>query len=350
MPVASEPSQSVMPSGDIDSFKESKSDIYKSSYSAAPSILSDETPSKYRGRSYTSGISLNSSMISVAPMRTNKSRIYYACYRICTHWSFTLFITLLIVANTFVLALEKFPEDKDIVETTDLLNSIFTWCFVIEMVIKLLGLGFREYSRDSFNLFDAFIVVLSLVDIIVTETLSSDSPTGALSAFRGVRLLRVFKLARSWSSFREILAKILVTVKDVSTFSVLLLMFMFIFSLLGMELFGFKVIFHNDLFVDATEYAETQEGLSPRPNFDDLSMGFTSIFAIAIGDDWNYLMAMAYRAEGMLAILFYPVVFIFMNLVLLNLFLAILLQNFDEKEEPEKDKSEEREEKTMARV
>ena len=107
---------------------------------------------------------------------------------------------------------------------------------------------------------------------------------------------------------------------------------------------------HNDLFVDATEYAETQEGLSPRPNFDDLSMGFTSIFAIAIGDDWNYLMAMAYRAEGMLAILFYPVVFIFMNLVLLNLFLAILLQNFDEKEEPEKDKNEEREEKTMARV
>lgn len=38
------------------------------------------------------------------------------------------------------------------------------------------------------------------------------------------------------------------TIKDVSTFSILLLMFMFIFSLLGMELFGFKVHFHNDLF------------------------------------------------------------------------------------------------------
>lgn len=125
---------------------------------------------------------------------------------------------------------------------------MFTWAFVVEMIIKLFGLGFEEYARDSFNLFDAFIVVISMVDMIVTATLSDASPTGALSAFRGVRLLRVFKLARSWSSFREILAKILVTMKDVSTFSVLLLMFMFIFALLGMELFGFKVLFHNDIY------------------------------------------------------------------------------------------------------
>ena len=59
-------------------------------------------------------------------------------------------------------------------------------------------------------------------------------------------------------------------------------------------------------------------------------MGFTSIFAIAIGDDWNYLMALAYRAQGLIALAFYPIVFIFMNLILLNLFLAILLRNFEE--------------------
>lgn len=61
------------------------------------------------------------------------------------------------------------------------------------------------------------------------------------------------------------------------------------------------------------------------------------IFAIAIGDDWNYFMAMAYRAEGFVALLFYPFVFIFMNLILLNLFLAILLQNFEQKEDSEQD-------------
>lgn len=58
-------------------------------------------------------------------------------------------------------------------------------------------------------------------------------------------------------------------------------------------------------------------------------MGFTSIFAVAIGDDWNYLMAMNYRAEGLIAVIFYPILFIFMNLILLNLFLAILLMKFE---------------------
>ena len=66
-------------------------------------------------------------------------------------------------------------------------------------------------------------------------------------------------------------------------------------------------------------------------------MSITMIFAIAIGDDWNYFMAMAYRAEGFVALLFYPFVFIFMNLILLNLFLAILLQNFEQKEDSEQD-------------
>ena len=38
------------------------------------------------------------------------------------------------------------------------------------MVIKLLGLGFREYARDSFNLFDAAIVILSIIEIILEAT------------------------------------------------------------------------------------------------------------------------------------------------------------------------------------
>ena len=286
------------------------------------------------------------SVISVAPERVKKSKIFLFCYRVCTHWTFTMFITILIVANTFTLALDSYPEDKSTIEVTELLDKFFTWAFIFEMVIKLIGLGFREYTRDSFNIFDAIIVVLSIVDLILSVSLSSDSPTGALSAFRGVRLLRVFKLARSWDSFREILAKIIVTLKDISTFSVLLLMFMFIFTLLGMELFGYKVQFDEDTPVPAGT------GLSPRPNFDNIWMGFTSIFAIAIGDDWNYLMALAYRTEGFIALAFYPVVFILMNLILLNLFLAILLQNFETKEEePEvKDQTAEQEDKAMSKI
>ena len=152
---------------------------------------------------------------------------------------FTVFITVLIVANTTVLALEKYPEDPSTVELSHVLNDFFSWAFVVEMIIKLIGLGFREYARDSYNLFDAIVVILSLIDIVVTASIGSEGTHDALSAIRSVRLLRVFKLARSWNSFRKILAKIIDTMKHTGIFSVLLLMFALIFSLLGMELFGY---------------------------------------------------------------------------------------------------------------
>ena len=196
-----------------------------------------------------------------------------------------MFITILIIANTFVLASEKYPETASMLEIVNIFNEFFTWSFVAELIIKLIGLGFRDYARDSFNLFDALIVVLSIVDMVV-EALMGAGKTDMITAFRGVRLLRVFKLARSWESFRKILTKIIDTMKHTAIFSVLLLMFALIFCLLGMELFGHNIRFNADYVVSKDEF-----GLSPRPNFDNLGMAFTSVFAIAIGDDWNLLMA-----------------------------------------------------------
>ena len=191
------------------------------------------------------------------------------------------------------------------------------------MFLKLIGLGFSNYTKDSYNLFDALIVIISTVDWVIFRLTPIDAEN-AMKAFRALRLLRMIKLSRSWKALATILKNMLDTIKPLANFSMLLLLFMYIFALLGMELYGHKINF------DEQDYpVEGETGMPLRPNFDNLGMGFTSIFAVAIGDDWNYLMAMTYRAQGFSAILFYPLVFIFMNLILFNLFLAILLHNFD---------------------
>jgi hypothetical protein len=64
---------------------------------------------------------------------------------------------------------------------------------------------------------------------------------GAISALRSLRILRIFKLARSWTSFRELMGKILVSIKDIGNFSVLMTLFIFIYTLLGMELYAYKI-------------------------------------------------------------------------------------------------------------
>ena len=196
------------------------------------------------------------------------------------------------------------------------------------MIIKLIGLGLKDYTRDAFNIFDASLVIISLIDFIILHIAQLGVGTtggSALLAFRGVRLLRVFKLARSWIRFRELLQQILFTVKEITYFLVLLLICMFIFSLLGMELYSQRIRFNQDGFIPDGDTDPDELLISPRPNFDSFYMAFTSIFIVFIGEDWQTLMHSHYRIEGVSALLFFPFLYICLHLILLNLFLAILL-------------------------
>lgn len=203
------------------------------------------------------------------------------------------------------------------------------------MIIRLIGLGFKEYLEDSFNRFDAIIVVISLVETIIGWTTSS-SASGAFSAFRAIRIARVFKLAKSWKSFKKLLNWLVLTIKDISTFSVLMGIFMFIFTLLGMELFGHKVKFDEDdrpVEVDPDNDLVNMGGVYPRNNFNEFIFAVTTIFIVFIGDDWNNIMYEHFRAMGGVSIAFFVIIFILGNLVLLNLFLAMLLTNFSQEDE-----------------
>ena len=113
------------------------------------------------------------------------------------------------------------------------------------MVIKLIGLGFKGYAGDPFNLFDCFVVNIGIVDGIITNLELLDIEAGAFTSLRAVRLLRVFKLARSWTSFRDLLVKMYITLKDIRNFTVLMLIFMFIYTLLGMEVFAYRIRFND---------------------------------------------------------------------------------------------------------
>ena len=81
-----------------------------------------------------------------------------------------------------------------------MLDFIFTGAFTIEMICKLIGLGFASYLIDGFNIFDAIIVFISIVDVTLYLSLE-DNESIAMRAFRGMRLLRVIKLARIWKAF-----------------------------------------------------------------------------------------------------------------------------------------------------
>ena len=117
--------------------------------------------------------------------------------------TFNFLIYCFILANTVTLAMYRYDESERQTEILYFLNLIFVWVFFAEMVAKLIGLGVKNYVRDKFNIFDAIIVVLSLVDFALSMLVQMDesSGSGIMSAFRALRLLRVVKLARHWKAF-----------------------------------------------------------------------------------------------------------------------------------------------------
>jgi hypothetical protein len=140
-----------------------------------------------------------------------------------------------------VLAMESYYNR----ESTDIMledfNLYFTYMFTIEMVIKICGLGLRNYARDGFNLFDGILVMISILDVVIDKLMGISSGASVIAVFRTMRLLRVFKLATKSKSLLILLSAIMKTMKDISFFSLLLFIFLFIVSLLGREFFSYKV-------------------------------------------------------------------------------------------------------------
>lgn len=159
---------------------------------------------------------------------------------------FNFAIFLLIIGNTAVIASYKSGQSEETAHVLDLCNLIFSTIFLVEMILKLLGLGFKEYLSDNYNILDAIIVAVSVLDISLQYSPVQKEDNIAISVIKSIRILRIFKLSRIWDSFREVMAQFKQSLIDVSSFSLLLLLFIFVFALFGMEMFAFTVFYDAD--------------------------------------------------------------------------------------------------------
>ena len=211
-----------------------------------------------------------------AETRSQQNVVYSFFYAVVTSVTFNFLIYCFILANTITLALFRFDQSDKQEDVLHVLDIVFVWVFTVEMIAKLIGLGIKNYFRDKFNAFDAVIVIVSLVDFALMLSGGLESADGIMSAFRALRLLRVVKLARHWKAFQEILQTMVGSLVDISNFTVLLLLFMYILALLGMELFAYSVCFDvNGEAIFGKEniqnaFESGQEISWPRENFNNI--------------------------------------------------------------------------------
>ncbi|XP_071639635.1 sodium channel protein 60E [Temnothorax longispinosus] len=259
-------------------------------------------------------------------------RFQNCLYKVVRDPLFELMITLCIVLNTGFLAMEHHGMSESIRQALNIGNKVFTSIFTFECFLKLLALS-KDFFNNGWNNFDLIIVSASLIDLTFELV-------DGLSVIRGLRLLRVLKLAQSWTTMKVLLSIIISTIGALGNLTFVLLIVIYIFAVIGMQLFS-KDYTLDKFYPDPV----------PRWNFNDFFHSFMMIFRILCGEWieplWDCMRAERDDGPGTCFAIFLPAL-VMGNFMVLNLFLALLLNSFNSEELKQK-KEEVRDESKLAR-
>ncbi|XP_026111428.1 LOW QUALITY PROTEIN: voltage-dependent L-type calcium channel subunit alpha-1F-like [Carassius auratus] len=231
--------------------------------------------------------------------------------------TFYWLVLILVFLNTALSASEHYNQPDWLTDVQDIANKVLLSLFTVEMLLKMYSLGLQAYFVAFFNRFDCFVVCGGILETVLVEM--EIMPPLGISVLRCVRLLRIFKVTRHWTALSNLVASLLNSMKSIASLLLLLFLFLIIFALLGMQLFGGKFNFD-----------ETQ---TKRSTFDSFPQALLTCFQILTGEDWNVVMydgIMAYGGPvfpGMIVCLYFVILFICGNYILLNVFLAIAVDN-----------------------
>uniref|UniRef100_A0A2K5SD67 Sodium channel protein n=1 Tax=Cebus imitator TaxID=2715852 RepID=A0A2K5SD67_CEBIM len=225
-----------------------------------------------------------------------------------------LTITLCIVVNTIFMAMEYHGMSSTFEAMLYIGNIVFTVVFTAEMVFKIIAFDPYYYFQKKWNIFDCVIVTVSLLELGVARK-------GSLSVLRSFRLLRVFKLAKSWPTLNTLIKIIGNSVGALGNLTIILAIIVFVFALVGKQLLG-------------ENYRSNRKKISapheewPRWHMCDFFHSFLIVFRILCGEWIENMWACMEVGQKSICLVLFLTVMVLGNLVVLNLFIALLLNSF----------------------
>ncbi|XP_052332755.1 voltage-dependent R-type calcium channel subunit alpha-1E-like isoform X1 [Oncorhynchus keta] len=266
----------------------------------------------------------------VAYMRRKERMLRISLRRMVKTDTFYWTVLSLVFLNTICVAIVHHNQPDWLSTFLYYAEFVFLGLFLAEMFLKMYGLGFRLYFHSSFNCFDCGVIVGSIFEVV--WGFFRPGMSFGISVLRALRLLRIFKITKYWASLRNLVVSLMSSMKSIISLLFLLFLFIVVFALLGMQLFGGRFIFED--------YTPT--------NFDTFPAAIMTVFQILTGEDWNEVMYNGIRSQGgvqygMWSSIYFIVLTLFGNYTLLNVFLAIAVDNLANAQELTKDEEEEEE-------
>lgn len=241
----------------------------------------------------------------------SKSRFFHQVFIHIETWQFKGFIEGMIILNTLLLATEYHGMSDNFFYVQEIINYIFIAIFFLEMILKLIAYGPRRYIKDPINVFDAILVTLGILDVLLAGLIAvGNKRFVAFRSLRIIRTFRAFRLFENWTNIQVLLRTIQHSFTRIGSISLLMLLLLLVFGITGVQLFA-KLDVH-------------------RSRYKNIWWSTITIFQLFTGDEWIFIMAEAYEYKGWLGAIFILVVYVVGGFFGINMFIAIILVGFEE--------------------
>ncbi|KAK3705212.1 hypothetical protein QZH41_014007 [Actinostola sp. cb2023] len=258
---------------------------------------------------------------------------------VCMHQYWDITIAVIICINVICMSLEHYQMSEAFIIFVETTNYFFTAVFVVEVVLKVVALGWIRYVKDRWNIIDLIIVLLSVSGILLTDLVKKDlliNPT-VIRTLRVLRIVRVLKLVKLAKGVRSLLDTLFEALPQVANLGLLFLLLFFIYSCLGIQLFGSLECSH----------AYPCQGLGGHANFNNFGSAMLTLFRIATGDNWNGILKDTLRSQcdgsadcsknccisKYTAPLYFVTFVLSAQFVLVNVVIAVLMKHLKESKE-----------------
>ncbi|MDX5367365.1 MAG: ion transporter [Alphaproteobacteria bacterium] len=226
---------------------------------------------------------------------------------------FQHFVTAVILVNAVTLGLETSAAAMEAAGPVLIaIDRIALSIFVVELVLKMLAYRLR-FFRDGWNVFDFLIVAIALVPA-----------AGPLSVLRALRILRVLRLLSVVPSLRKVVASLIGALPGMGSIIAVLFLVFYVGAVLSTKLFGAS-------FPDW---------------FGTIGGSMYSLFQIMTLESWSMGIVRPVMEIYPYAWIFFVPFIVLTSFMVLNLFIAIIVNSMQALHEEEHNRAQdEREER-----
>ncbi|OXB72790.1 UNVERIFIED_CONTAM: hypothetical protein H355_002176 [Colinus virginianus] len=255
-------------------------------------------------------------------------------FDIVTKQAFDIGIMVLICLNMITMMIETDDQSEVMQNILYWINFVFVVLFTGECVLKLFSLRYY-YFTVGWNIFDFVVVILSIVGMFLAKVIEKYfvSPT-LFRVIRLARIGRILRLIKGAKGIRTLLFALMMSLPALFNIGLLLFLVMFIYAIFGMSNFA---------------YVKREDGIDDMFNFETFGNSMICLFQITTSAGWNGLLAPILNSgepdcdpnkahpgssvkgdcgNPSVGIFFFVSYIIISFLVVVNMYIAVILENF----------------------